>query len=218
MPGVFSTRRHTELKLLFNKLKSRLDSDEISFIKSIAGEGINKKKIDFEKIKTIRLSPGAYKLRIHNFSFPMNVIGIPDKPLSTAYKKSILIHEIIHQFQYALDVGSFRKLMKEQLRYRTSKEDVYEYGMNEFMAGTKKIEILEDILYYEARAKFVQDFTYEYLLYKEWMQDAESAADEKAKKKQMGEALSYKSQAAKYAGVLFKSGLESVAIDELVVS
>lgn len=145
------------------RIKLRLDDDEIILIEKIIGTSYNDKKLDYSKIITIRLPALAYKLKIHNFSLPYGIIGIPENPLSSDYSKSILVHEIFHQMQYIKSMKSFLKLVIEQIKYRIKKIDVYDYGTAAFADGTKKIETLDDIRHLEAQAKFVQDFALTFL-------------------------------------------------------
>ena len=190
-------------------IKGRLDEVEVNLIKSVIGESIHEKKINLQKIKTFWIPCDVKKFRIANFSLPLKFIGIPENPLSSAYNKSILIHEIFHQMQYRQSVMSFIRLIIEQIIHRLFKKNVYEYGRDEFLNGDI-LKILDDIKTLEGQASFAQDFAYNYFSYLEY-RDVPESLDVNKKEKE----VQYKIRAVRYARVLKRSGIRSRAIDEL---
>jgi hypothetical protein len=172
-------------------MKRNMTSEEISFVKEIIGYKYKDREINFSKI-TIE-ETGRYK---NSFSLPTGRIITEDVPTMINFKnKSILVHEVFHQFQYQAEgLIAVQKLWISLERMIGNK--AYEYEL-------EAISVLDDIKKYEARAQFVEDFTFSYVQY-----------DDAKKKGNIAMLEGLENEIIPYAKILFRSDFSSKAVEK----
>ena len=137
------------------KMKRKMTPEEISFVMKIIGGRYKNREINFSKISIEET--GKYKT---SFSLPGGTIVTEDVPTMTSIRnKSILVHEVFHQFQYQAEgIIAVQKLWLSIERLIGNRAYQYEIG---------SVSVLDDIKKYEARAQFIEDFTFRYLQFEE---------------------------------------------------